>query len=144
MWRSQCYSTSSDSMLNLGLLFIYFSFRSLSVSCDIFFFAKQIKLELNWNLKAAHRMLVVVWVNVMQVLMLFNLWGIFSFSYSQISKSKFRYPLTSVRPDYIPLSSRNTPLSSIPQPPPLPYSRRTPPLFMEDDNPQKYMIKGKM
>lgn len=78
-----------------------------------------------------------MWVLGIYILITEKLKSIF-----QISKSKFVYPLTTVRPDYVPFASRDIPKSLIPQSPPLPYSRRTPPHFMAVDNPEKYLTKG--
>ncbi|XP_070491359.1 CIMIP2 protein CG18335-like [Chironomus tepperi] len=58
-----------------------------------------------------------------------------------ISKSKYNFPLTLVRPDYS-TYSRDIPKSMLPTAPSLPYSKHTPPQWMEIDNPEKYYKSG--
>lgn len=64
------------------------------------------------------------------------------FIIKQISQSKYLYPLTLVRPDYLTFS-RDTPQSMMPTAPDLPYSKHTPPQWMTADDPEKYFKAGR-
>ncbi|XP_053688774.1 UPF0605 protein GA14893-like [Sabethes cyaneus] len=59
----------------------------------------------------------------------------------QFHKNDYRFPLEATRPDAMGVC-KEVPVENLPPLPALPYSQHTPPLFMENDNEQKYTKLG--
>lgn len=150
MWRDQNYSTSKDSVLNLSTYESTFNLLAFQFSFYFsFFFMKKDKMRGQsycrqtdcWKPPYVGRCLGECDVILCVIVFVKSLWSLKINLSTQISQSKYRYPLSAVRPDYV-TSYRETTQSKLPSAPDLPYSKHTPPHWMGLNDPQKYFKTG--